>query len=668
MKQLLAVILLAGICSAQHLVKQETFNAIANEYSGERAQENIRAIVEYSRIQGSPMMANVANDVVLAKLKAFGIESKVEQWTSDGKTMYGTYISPMGWDIRGAELWIESVAGDKNFQPLRLCRYADVPMCVATMSKGGEWSGELVEVGKGTSAKDYEGKDMSGKVALASGYAADVVREAVLKHGAVGVVIYPPADDRPEHPDMVRYNAIWPKAEELEKTRGGFMISLNQYANLKSLMAKRAVRVKGTIDATLAPGKLTHVHAYIRGSEHPEQEVLITAHLDHPKWSANDNASGAASLIEMARTLNALIAAKKIPQPLRTIHFMWVSEYYGTLAYASTHKETRRCGDWDDPRGVPKWDANAKQPCTVANINMDMVGEDTQKTNGRFYFTRTPDSVPSFLNALLEDVMQQTRSARLYAGAGTHNYWQPEATPLALGSDHEIFLGLGIPATMFGHDPDWTHHTSEDTVDKTDASELLRVGVMATAASEWMGTARQKDWDNVHAVPLIANGYGERLLTSMQLSGRTQEAVMSILRRVWQKTTNKPNAVPELSTPGFSKVPDLQFVIAGNSTIGPRRVSLLPINSKELFADLAGDDKQWWDAQEERFAPPAGELLPEGATMDKLVWETINFMDGHRSTAEIADLLSAEYLVDVDQAWVDRLEKILEAKKIAALK
>ena len=111
MKRLLAILLLAATCCAQHLVKKEVFDAIANEYSGERAQENIRAIVEYSRIQGSPMMANVASDVVLAKLKAIGIESKIEQWTSDGKTMYGTYISPMGWNMRGGELWVES-AGD----------------------------------------------------------------------------------------------------------------------------------------------------------------------------------------------------------------------------------------------------------------------------------------------------------------------------------------------------------------------------------------------------------------------------------------------------------------------------------------------------------------------------------------------------------------------------
>ena len=53
------------------------------------------------------------------------------------------------------------------------------------------------------------------------------------------------------------------------------------------------------------PGKLTLVHAYIRGTEQPEHEVLITGHLDHPKWSANDNASGSGALIEMRARCSA---------------------------------------------------------------------------------------------------------------------------------------------------------------------------------------------------------------------------------------------------------------------------------------------------------------------------------------------------------------------------
>ncbi len=240
------------LASAQHLVDQKTFDAIANEYSGEAAQENTRRIVEYHRIQGSPMMSAVAEQVVLPRLKAAGLEAKIEQFPSDGKTKYGTYISPMGWDMRSGELWVdqikpENVAGAKDFKPIMLCRYADVPMCVSTYSKGGEWSGELVDVGSGTSDANYQGIDLHGKVALASGYAANVVREAVLKHGAVGVVIYPAAGDRPDHPDMVRYNGIWPRAEELDKTSGGFQISRNQYDMLKSLMKQGAVRVHGKI-------------------------------------------------------------------------------------------------------------------------------------------------------------------------------------------------------------------------------------------------------------------------------------------------------------------------------------------------------------------------------------------------------------------------------------
>ena len=90
----------------------------------------------------------------------------------------------MGWTCVAARLWVESVGGRKDFVPLRLCRYSDIPTCVSTYSKGGEWSGELVEVGRGTSERDYEGKDVRGKVALASGYAGQVVRQAVLRHGA----------------------------------------------------------------------------------------------------------------------------------------------------------------------------------------------------------------------------------------------------------------------------------------------------------------------------------------------------------------------------------------------------------------------------------------------------------------------------------------------------
>jgi hypothetical protein len=668
MKKLLAPLCLCAAVSApaQDLVDKKTFNAIANEYSGESAQENTRRIVEYHRIQGSPMMASVAEQVVLPRLKASGLEAAIEQFPSDGKIRYGTYISPMGWDMRGGELWIESVSGVKNFQPIMLCRYADVPMCVSTYSKGGEWSGELVDVGSGTSDADYKSLDLHGKVALASGYAANVVREAVIKHGAVGVVIYPAAGDRPDHPDMIRYNGIWPRAEELDKTSSGFQISRNQYDVLKNLMKQGAVRVHGKIEATLGPGKLTLVHAYIRGTEHPEREILISGHLDHPKWSANDNASGSGAMMEAARSLQKLIAEKKLTAPKITIHFMWVPEYFGTLAYVSNHSEARRCDSpWDDPRNKPDAFAAGK-PCIVANINMDMVGEDTAKTNSRFYFTKSPDSVPSFLDGLLTDVMAQTREADLYAQTGTRNYWLPEAIPYAQGSDHDVFLGLGIPSTMFGHDPDWTHHTSEDKIDKTDASEFRRVGTLACASAYQLSSISSlEERLKVEAAgnAVHSSEFARRLALNSEPSqiphaSKINAINLSCLLNESAKLAYKP-VVPQCA---FFDHSDHK----SNTGVqpGPHRLTILPLDAT-VFENAGPEDAKWLAEQEARFASDS-EGLATKPNFGLISFEAINFMDGHRTTGEIADLLSAEYLTDIDQAWVDRLVSILEKQKVVA--
>jgi hypothetical protein len=654
---------------AQHLVNQQTFDAIANEYSGEAAQENTRRIVEYHRIQGSPMMTAVAEKVVLPRLKAMVLEARIEQFVSDGKTKYGTFTSPMGWDMHGGELWVESAAGVKSFRPIMICRYADVPMCVSTYSKGGEWSGELVDVGSGTSEAGYKDKDVRGKVALASGYAANVVREAVIKHGAVGVVIYPAAGDRPDHPDMVRYNGIWPREEELAKTSGGFQISRNQYDMLKALMSQGPVRVHGKIDATLGPGKLTLVHAYIRGTEHPEREVLITGHLDHPKWSANDNASGSGAMMEAARTLQTLIAEKKIPAPRLTIHFMWVPEYFGTLAYVSNHPETRRCDNaWDDPRNKPDAFAPGK-PCIVANVNMDMVGEDTVKTNSRFYFTKAPDSVPSFMDALLSDVLQQTREANLYAPTGTRNYWTPEAIPYAQGSDHDILLGLGIPATMLGHDPDWTHHTSEDKIDKTDASEFRRVGVFACATVQYIATG---DWES--GLSLLAASHGMRISEISRRLDHDLPDFTSLPAANRRVRSNRQALKAEIDLLNLNVYPEMNSIpphlLDSNRhqshAKGPSRLTLLPLDAS-AFEGISHEDANWLTEQEARFASDS-EGLATKPNFALITFEAINFMDGERSTAEIANLLSAEYLIDIDQAWVDRLVNILEKEKLVTTK
>lgn len=658
----LLVLALAAPVRAADPISPALLSAVSREYSGEGAQEATSRITRYHRIQGSPMMASVATEVVLAKLRELDVEARIEQFPSDGATRYGTFLSPMGWEAREAELWVTGAA-DAAFQPERLCRFSDVPMCLSTYSKGGLFSGELVDVGPGTADADYAGKDVKGKVVLATGYAGDVVRQAAVKRGAVGAVIGPTPFDRPEHPDMVRYNGIWPRADEMERTAAGFQVSLRQMARLQALMAKGPVTVRGTVDATLAPGKLTLVHAVFPGSEEAEREVVVMAHLDHPKWSANDNASGAGALLEMARTVRALLAARKIAPLRRTLHLVWVPEYYGTMAWVSAHPEVRRCGGWDDARVASPRGSAAGGACVLAALNLDMVGEDTVKTGSRFYATRTPDSVPSFLDALLASAMETTRRANLVAVSGTRNLWTPWIAPYMPGSDHDVLLGLGIPATMLGHDPDWTHHTSEDTVEKTDATELRRVGTMATGAALFLATAGPAEWEAL--APLVT---ADALAREAARAAREKNAATEAgRRRAARAMAEVQRLSAALAAPPAGPIrPELlgtRLVEAAAGAAGARRLVLLPLDRP--FEQLEPKDAAVLRAESDRLFGPGGD--EDYGTFAVFLFELVNALDGRRGAQELADLLSAEFTRDVDAASVERILEALARAKLVAL-
>ena len=96
----------------------------------------------------------------------------------------------------------------------------------------------------------------------------------------------------------------------------------------------------------------------------------------------------------------------------------------------------------------------------------------------------------------------------------------------------------------------------------------------------------------------------------------------------------------------------------------PHRLALAPFDAS-AFENLSGDDKQWWDEQQARFASDA-QLLPTKPNFDLLVFETVNFMDGRRTTAQISDLLCAEFPLELDETWVNRLLGILEKQGLAA--
>ena len=70
---------------------------------------------------------------------------------------------------------------------------------IARFSRSASVSVELIDVGAGTHAEDYTGRNVEGKIVLASGSASAVMRMAVWERKALGIVFYR-TDDAIEHP------------------------------------------------------------------------------------------------------------------------------------------------------------------------------------------------------------------------------------------------------------------------------------------------------------------------------------------------------------------------------------------------------------------------------------------------------------------------------------
>jgi len=511
------------------MLNPEIREVIKDELSGENAKAYVQQITQFHRIQASTMFHEAA-EYVRDALTRIGIEdARIEQFPADGETKYWTYTAPMGWEAKSAELWLV------NPEQKLLARYQDTPTSLHAHSNAtppGGLTAQLVDVGAGTKPADYKGRKVKGKLVLATGRAKLVHAEAVYKRGAAGVVTdtltYEMKDFREsvDLPDAHAYQAIWPTKEDLAKVTFGFSLTKRQGNHLRSLLKqKKKITLRAVVDAKLFPGKLDIVTASIKGKTKPTQEIFLIAHLCHPKPSANDNASGSGLLLEIARTIYALIQKGKIPQPQRTIRLFWVPETYGTIAYLHEHENSAK--------GL------------IAGINLDMVGQNQELCKSTLTLDKTPDSLPSYLNDLLINLMDEApKQFDSDTGFGPTTTFRHRVNPHTGGSDHHEFVDatIGVPCVMLLEWPDLYYHTSEDTTDKVSAQTLKRTGWIATIATILLANA---DTEDAYAMTMQAYTGG-----IARLQAALNEATQTLLEI---KRKPKYEAKPERLRPALAK-------------------------------------------------------------------------------------------------------------------
>ncbi len=612
--------------------------------SGEIAKDHVIQITRHHRIQGSRGYRDAAQ-YVLSQLRSYGFaedEAWIESYPSDGRIHYQTWQAPSGWDIESAEL--------RMVEPYdwRIAGYPEVAMSLITYSNPGEVTAELVWVGSGTRDEDYAGKDVRGKFVLATGYGGSVHRLAVVKYGAAAVVCYLDDDRAKEYPDMHQYTGMWPLPEELEHVTFGFNLTNRQGERLRGMLESgQRVVLHGRASGTgLESYWMDIVVARIEGSERPDEEMVFSAHLDHPKESANDNASGSAAILDIARALQGLIEDGRLPRPRRSLRFLWVPEWHGTMAYIEDH-----------PEMVGPYLGGSY----LANINMDMVGEHLEVLHSRMNITRTPSSIPSALNDVVENMAQMTARTSIRTARGSLSEMNYRVNPYGGGSDHMMFIDRDIPGVMIGHS-DYTHHTSEDTPDKVDPVELERSELIGTAAFIYLS-----DLSEDEAVDLVylvgANAAG-------RVGGAARKA-RAYLDESWFEARSTVSHVAEWEREAVSSVlhfndgPAVQAAVRAVQAQLQRQeadqIGALRQEFQAMHGGVAPAERQ--EAVDRRvpvrltrgpldFDLPASRLSEQDAAWystsefvlsGNLRFELVNFIDGTRTVTAIRDALSAEF-------------------------
>jgi aminopeptidase YwaD len=656
------------------LLPEKQVAALAQEVSGETAKRNLEGIARNHRQRGSRGF-HAAAELVAERARAYGLSGvEILQFPADGKIFYGTQRSRQPWDAEFAELWEMRKSGDGDaWTPtVLMASYDAMPVTLAEDSESADVTADLVDVGAGTAENDYAGKDVRGKIVLASAQPGAVQTLAVDKFGAAGIVSYA----------LNQRTAWWGEDENL--VRWGHLQSFPKtktFAFMGSLKTVRSLRER------LGRGEQIHLHAMVRAGQHPgsyevvtatipgsdpklkDQEIAFSCHLDHQRPGANDNASGCATILEVARTLQKLMSEGKLPRPARTIRFIWPPEIEGTTTLLIAR-----------PDLVQR---------IKAVIHMDMVGGGPE-SKAIFHVTRGPMSLPSFIHDVAEAFAQfANEQTEKFAATGVADYpliapeggkepLRAEFSPYSMGSDHDVYQegSFRIPAIYFNDWPDRYIHTNFDSAANIDPTKLKRAAFLGAASGYFLAGLTARDNSDIAVLVALGKAFSTRrmvndLFRSRDLSDQDISNLVRAESRYQHLNGLSPFGFTGQGVAGSEPSPELAFY----SLAVPSRKFLpeTPSTGDGLLvfarnAEPKGPLAVFGYDYFEDHAKQAGVATPKllsyqgfwGAG-EEYAFETLNFVDGKRDAQQIRDAVSAEYgpvPLDMIVEYLRALEKI----------
>jgi hypothetical protein len=241
-------------------------------------------------VSGSPEERALAAEIA-REMKAIGLDVRTETYPVRAYRYGAATLMANGKPVEAISLHAAgAVSGVRDG-----VRYAS-----GNEQEGRQLRAALVDAGDGYEEDYARIGDVRGKVVLVRRELRDwppaQITEAAV-HGARAILFHGhPGSDRV--PDALRQDSMWG-----HEFIPALAISHRSGAQLREALRERPVEVVLRNSADIADGHSQNVVGMIRGTERPDEWVVVSAHYDRWFEGAADNTSGVASVLEIARAV-----------------------------------------------------------------------------------------------------------------------------------------------------------------------------------------------------------------------------------------------------------------------------------------------------------------------------------------------------------------------------
>jgi Peptidase family M28 len=434
-------------------------NNFVSRYDEQQTLTWLRAIWQSDRQSDYTAFQRTA-EYVAEELQRIGAgEVEIVPCPADGRTRMQAWTMPLAWEGGEAVLRMtaphEEVLCDRSVEPLSCSMWSEP-------TPAGGARGPLVVVDNPENVSPQKREKLRGAFILTGRAGRGTMKVFAHEVGAAAIVSsFVPHDER--HVDAIGWSNGWSddggawvlKASDCHMT--GFGISSPVAARLRKLVANGPVVCEAVVGGRVGEGTLPVVTGVLPGNS--DNEVLLNGHLY--EIGANDNASGAAVMLEAMRLMASM------PRPRRRVRVQFTGECYGTYALFTMRGELLKR--------------------IVAGLNVDCVGE-PQTEGWPHQWGRTPEAGPSAVDTLFRAALRLTETLPGSRAAAEG--------PYSVSDNILSDPAIGVPMPVMMRAP-WTWHTSLDDWSQIDPNSMRRASVAVAAYARWLAEAGPAEADSL---------------------------------------------------------------------------------------------------------------------------------------------------------------------------